>query len=170
MIIIDVDAAFVWDDEYEELLDLFEFVNMQHLELQSFDKMLDEKLSTAYKETQPVPFSSYLPMGGTLTYNRVGELENMKVDISVITERLENSIKLTGEPYYTELFEALSTTLDLKMWKESIDRKLNIIHDIGDVYEGKIRTVREDIFNILIVILIFVECLVAIMHYVRGIS
>ena len=168
LIVIDVEAAFVYDEEYAELLDLFEFVNMQHLELQAFDKVLDEKLSTAYKETQPISFSSYLPMGSTLNYRRVGELENMKVDISVITERLENSIKITGEPYYTELLDALTSTLDLKMWKESIAKKLDIIRDIGDVYESKIRTVREDIFNILVVILIFVEVMVAILHYMHS--
>lgn len=167
LIIIDVDAAFVYDEEYEELLDLFEFVNMQHLELQAFDKLLDGKLGVAYKETKPLPLFAYLPMWGTVNANRVSELGNLKVDISVIVERLDNSIKLTGEPYYTELYESLTSTLDLKMWKESIEKKLAIIHDISDVFESKIRTVREDIFNVLIVILIFVECMVAIMHYLK---
>lgn len=167
LIIIDVDAAFVYDEEYEELLDLFEFVNMQHLELQAFDKLLDDKLGTAYREARPLSIFTYLPLWGTVNVNRVGELGNLKVDISVIVERLENSIKLTGEPYYTELYEALTSTLDLKMWKESIEKKLAIIHDISDVFEGQIRTVREDIFNVLIVILIFVECMVAIMHYLK---
>lgn len=167
LIIIDVDAAFVYDEEYEELLDLFEFVNMQHLELQTFDKMLDEKLSAAYKETQPISFTSYLPMGSTFNYRRVGELENLKVDISVITERLANSIKITGEPYYTELLDALTSTLNLQIWKESIEKKLNIIRDIGDVYEAKIRTVREDVFNVLIIILIFVEVMLAAFHSLK---
>lgn len=168
LIVIDAEAAFVYDDEYEELLDLFEFVNMQHLELQYFDRLLDEKLGAAYKEAQPLSIWTYLPMWGTVNVNRVGELGNLKVDISVITERLENSIKLTGEPYYTELYQALTTTLDLNMWKVSIEKKLAIIHDISDVYESKIRTVREDVFNVLVVILIFVECMVAIMHYIKS--
>lgn len=167
LIVIDAEAAFVYDDEYEELLDLFEFVNIQHLELQYFDRLLDEKLGAAYKETQPLSVWMYLPMWGTVNVNRVGELGNLKVDISVITERLENSIKLTGEPYYTELYQALTTTLDLNMWKVSIEKKLSIIHDISDVYESKIRTVREDVFNVLVVVLIFVECTVAIMGYLQ---
>ncbi len=167
LIIIDVDAAFVYDEEYEELLDLFEFVTMQHLELQAFDKLLDGKLGIAYKESKPLPLFAYLPLWGTVNVNRVSELGNLKVDISVIVERLDNSIKLTGEPYYTELYESLTATLDLKMWKESIEKKLAIIHDISDVFESKVRTVRDDIFNVLIVILIFVECMVAIMHYLK---
>lgn len=167
LIIIDVEAAFIYDEEYEELLDLFEFVNLQHLELQYYDKLLDDKLSAAYKEAHPLTLFAYLPLWGTIGVNRVGELGNLKVDISVITERLENSIKLTGEPYYTELYEALTQTLGLQMWKESLDKKLSIIHDISDVFENKIRTVREDLFNILIALLIFVECSFAIMSYLN---
>ena len=39
LIIIDTEAAFIYDDEYEEVLDLFEFANMQQLELQYFDRV-----------------------------------------------------------------------------------------------------------------------------------
>ena len=44
LIIIDTDASFVYDEEYYEILDLFEFANLHKLELTYFDRVLDQHL------------------------------------------------------------------------------------------------------------------------------
>lgn len=168
LIIIDTDAAFMYDDEYEELLDLFEFANLQHLELQYFDRTLDKKLSVAYEQkVQKPPFSAYLPFFGTLLSDPVAELGQLRVDISVITERLENSIKLAGEAYYSELYELLKEKLDLNNWKDSINRKLSIILSISNVYQHHMEAIRENIISFSIIILIFLELMLGILNLVR---
>jgi uncharacterized Rmd1/YagE family protein len=102
------------------------------------------------------------------TDDKVRYLSRLKVDISVITERLENSIKLAGEPYFTELYELLIKKLELREWKASIDRKLNIIRDVQDIYQHQIDSIREDILTVLIIILIFVELIVGVLlHYMK---
>jgi len=170
LFVIDTEAACIYDDDYAEILDLFEFVNMQHLELQYFDRVLNKQLNRVYEdeEVQRLSFKAYVPMWGTLSTDPIGGLSKLKVDISVITERLENSIKLAGEPYYTELYNALITKLDVENWKDSIQKKLSIIQDISNVYQNRISTVREDLFNLLIVVLISLEFIVAILHYYQG--
>jgi len=169
LFVIDTEAACIYDDDYTEILDLFEFVNMQHLELQYFDRVLNQRLNRVYdNKVQRLSFKSYIPMWGTLSTDPIGDLSKLKVDISVITERLENSIKLAGEPYYTELYNALIMKLDVENWKESIQKKLSIIQDISAVYQNRISRVREDLFNVLIIILIFFEFVVAILHYHQG--
>src|SRR5438105_1686441 len=61
LIIIDTDAAFIYDDEYEELLDLFEFANIQRLELCYFDRMLDTNLKAIYEgKVKQFPTHAYL--------------------------------------------------------------------------------------------------------------
>lgn len=168
LILIDTDAAFMYDDEYEDVLDLFEFANMQQLELQYFDRVLDQKLNTVYeREVKSLPIKAYLPFWGTISNDPVGELGKLRVDISVITERLENSIKLVGEPYYSELYALLVEKLDLKNWKESIQNKMTIIHDIGSVYQSKVDIIRQDVFSVLIIILIFMEFIVGILHLLK---
>ena len=60
-IVIDIEAALVVDDEYKEALDLFEFANIQQLELKFFDKVLNNQLSTIYERKLKAPtFRSYL--------------------------------------------------------------------------------------------------------------
>lgn len=166
LIIIDTDAAFLYDDEYEELLDLFEFANLQQLELQYFDRTLDKKLSAAYEQkVQKPPFKAYLPFIGTLLSDPVAELGQLRVDISVITERLENSIKLAGEAYYSELYGLLKEKLDLNNWKDSINRKLSIILSISNVYQHQMEAIRENIISLSIIVLIFLELMLAIWRY-----
>lgn len=169
LIIIDTEAAFVYDDEYQDILDLFEFANLQHLELQYFDRLLDQQLNVVYeREIRRLPLRTYLPFIGDVKNDPIDDLGKLRVDISVITERLENSIKLVGEAYYSELYSLLVEKLDINNWRESINRKLNIITDVRTVYENRVNIVREDLLSVLIIVLIFIELIVGILHYFKG--
>ena len=162
-VVIDAECSFVYDSDYEELLDFFEFANLQQLELQYFDKVLDKQLNAFYEKKVPqIPLTAYLPFIGAKVNNHISELDRLRVDISVITERLENSIKLVGEAYYSELYRQLKEKLNIDNWKESIEKKLAIIRDIKTVYNDKINVIREDILEGLIIVLIFIEIVIGI--------
>lgn len=168
LFIIDTQAAFVYDDEYGEILDLFEFANIQQLELQYFDRMLDQQLNVVYqREVRALPLKAYMPFIGSLPKDQLGSLNILKVDISVIIERLKSSIKLAGEEYISELYALLLEKLDLNNWQASIDNKLEIIKNINDVYQEKIDTIREDSLSLLIILLIFIELVVGILNYFK---
>lgn len=169
LIVIDVEAAFVYEEDYDDIIDLFEFANIQLLELRFFDRLLDQQINKIYerKETS-LSWKAYLPFIGTFFSDPVGQLKKLKADISVITERLESSIKIAGEPYYSEIHNLLADKLDLKSWHDGIDRKLHIVADVQTVFQQKIDTNREDLFSVLIIILIFVELMFGILSYLRG--
>lgn len=162
LILVDTDAAFVYDDNYDDLIDLFEFATIQSLELRYFDRTLDQRLNGIYEgRVKQFPTQAYIPLIGAFMDNPIDQLGKMKVDISVITERLESTIKLAGEPYLSEIYDHLVENLDLKSWKESIDRKLKIIESVQRDYQHKTETSREDLVSLLILILIFIEVLFA---------
>lgn len=163
LIVIDTAAAFVYDSEYAEILEFFEFANIQHLELRYFDRVLDQLLNAMYEEgVHKLSVKAYIPFIGTIVRGPVDELSKLRVDISVITERLEGSIKLAAEPYFSELYALLQDKLDLKNWQEGIERKLSIVHDIRTILQHKVDVAREDILSVLIVILILIELIIAI--------
>lgn len=163
LILIDTDAAFAYDDEYEEKLDIIEFANIQFLELQYFDRVLDKKLNVYYEgKLKDLSWRAYLPVFGGASQS-LGELERVKVDISVITDRLENSVKLAGDAYYSEIYALLFRKLDLKSWRESLSTKLDIIEAIGSVHQNRIESGRQDFLSWIIIVLIFIELLVALL-------
>lgn len=168
MIIIDIDSAFIYDDEYEDILDLFEFANIQQLELQYYDRLLAQQLNVVYhREMEGLPLKAYLPFFGTWMKDPVSDLGMLKVEISSIIERLEGAVKSIGEVYVTETYDLLVEKLDLNGWKESINKKLDIIKDIHLVYQNKIDIIREDLLSVLIIVLIFIELVVGILTYLK---
>jgi len=168
LFIIDTQAAFVYDEDYQEVLDLFEFANIQQLELQYFDRMLDKQLTKVYQQqVGQLPFKVYLPFIGT-TKDPLEALNVLKVEISVITERLKSSIKLAGEEYISELYSLLVDKLDINNWKAAIDDKLSIIKEINSVRQNKIDARREDLLSVLIIVLIFIELIVGILHLMKN--
>lgn len=164
VLVIDTYATFIYEDDYQDILDLFEFANMQHLELQYFDRLLAQQLISVYeRDVQKVPWHSFLPFMSGVADDPIAALGKLKVDISVITERLENSIKLAGEEYYSAIYAHLVEKFEINNWQSAINRKLNIIFDLRSVYENKVYMVRQDILSVLIILLIFIELVVGIM-------
>lgn len=168
LIVIDTEATFMYDDEYDEILHLFEFANIQQLELKYFDRLLDQHLNTMYEgKPHKLPLRAYMPFIGS-SGNAMADLGKLRVDISVITERLESSVKLVGEAYFSELYNLLVEKLDLKNWHESIARKLEIIQDVRSVYQNQIDAIREDLLSVLVIILIFIELVIGLLNYISG--
>lgn len=167
LIIIDSEAAFLYDDEYQELLDLFEFANIQQLELRYFDRLLDRQLYSIYeRKVGKLPIQSYIPFFGNFISDPVVELGRLKADISVITEQLHGSVKVSGNSYYAEIYTLISQKLDLSAWQNSINNKLEILKDVRLVYQSKIDSIRGDLVSTLIIVLIFMELMVAVFHSV----
>jgi len=158
LIIIDSEASFVYDDEYYEPMEFFESTNVQQLELQYYDRLLDKKLTYFYRQKQhKIPLRAYLPLVGGRIELPAQRLVRLRVDISVVTERLENSIKMTGDAYYSKLYSMLVEKLSLWEWRDSINRKLDIIGDLHAVEQSHLDTIHEEILTVVIIILIALE-------------
>lgn len=158
LIIIDSNASFIYDNEYYEAIELIEAANLERLELQYFDRVLEKELRLQYSLGKyKVPILSYVPLIGRMFELPVSQLTRMRIDIAVITERLKNSIKLSGDAYYAQLYSMLVKKLLLKEWRESIDRKLDIFKDLYTVYQDRLDATHSKILTWVIIILIAAE-------------
>ncbi len=168
LLIVDKNSAVIYDNDYEDILELFEFANMRHTELQCFDRALDKQLNFSYeRQSYKIPLRSYIPIIGMFQYDPMEELAKLRVDISVISERLWSGIKFSDEPYYLEIYNILNQTLEFDAWQKSIDKKLEVISHILTIHEQKISIMRSDVLNLLIFLLILIEALFAALHYFR---
>lgn len=162
LIIVDGSGAFIYDDEYFEPLEFFESANIQKLELQYFDRLLDQKLNFFYSQNSyKVPITAYIPLISQRIELPVSRLAKLRVDISVVTERLESSIKMAGDDFYLRLYSMLVEKMSLREWRDSINRKMNIIKDLYAVYQGRLDTIHDEILTVVIIVLIAIEVFVA---------
>lgn len=167
LVVVDTEAAFISDPEYDELIEIFEFANIQQLELQYYDQVLSKTLNSIYESRIPdTPWSNYLPFVNT-HHNATLELGRLRVDISVVTEQLQNSIKLTCDQYLFDIYQMLFEKLDLEGWQNSISKKLDIVKDVREIYENQVTSIRDDMLSVLIIILIFIELIIGILNYMN---
>ena len=167
LVVIDTEASFISDPEYDEMIEIFEFANIQQLELQYYDQVLTKKLNVIYESRLPnIPWSNYLPFVNT-HHNATLELGRLRADISVVTEQLQSSIRLTGDPYLLGIYQMLFESLDLKGWQDSISKKLDIIKDVREIYENQVTSIREDMLSVLVIVLILIEVILGLFNYFK---
>lgn len=166
LLIVDFNSALAYNSKCEDILDIFEYANLRHMELQFFDRALDKQLNFSYeRHAYKVPLWAYFPIIGMLKFDPIGDLAKLRVDISVVCERLWSSIKFSDEPYYLEIYNMLHKKLEFDSWQKSIDKKLEVISHILQTHEHKVTDMRHDVLNLLIILLIFLETMLAMLHY-----
>ncbi|MEI7580257.1 MAG: hypothetical protein WCJ17_00505 [bacterium] len=159
LIVIDRGGAFVYDDTCYDSMELFEFVTIQLLELQYFDRLLDRRLHMFYtSQSDSLKSRNAMP---------IADLAQLSVDISVITERLENSIRMSGDEYYSDIYERLVKKLSLDRWREGVQRKLDIIRDLYEVQQTGQDLIFHKRWTLVIVALIALESIVGLAHFVH---
>jgi hypothetical protein len=166
MIIIDTEGAFIFDDEYYETIEFFELANVQKLELQCFDKILDQELNYLHKnEKYKLSWMSYVPVIGTSLDNLLARLVHLRLDVSVVSERLSNSVKMVGDAYCAKLYSMLVGKLGLGEWKASINEKMDIVNELYMVRKNILDTARAEILEIVIIFLIAMDLVVAFLKH-----
>ncbi|MFC1854889.1 hypothetical protein ACFLY6_03435, partial [Candidatus Dependentiae bacterium] len=166
-IIIDSEAAFVYDDEYSEAVEFLELANIQRLELQCFDMMLDQKLSFFYNQEAAYKPSlgSYVPLVRSKVDRLLEEMARLRVDVSVITERLGSDLKMVGDAYFEQLYSMIADRLQLSFWRKSISKKLNIISDLYQLHHNQQESIRNEIMMVIIIVLIALEAAIAFLEF-----
>jgi len=159
LIVIDSGGTFVYDDKCYDSMELVEFVTVQLLELQYFDRLLDRKLHTFYVEHLDSP-KVYASLS-------ISALAQLRVDISVITERLENSIRMSGDEYYSDVYNRLVKKLSLGRWREAVQRKLDIIRDLHEVQQTNQDLLFHKRWTLVIVWLIALEFIISFAHFLH---
>ena len=104
--IVDWNAALVFDPDGDEIRAVFEFANVQLLEMRFLDQQLDAALEHAYQVLAARGWRR-----GWLTRSFGADLEHLstlQADGAVLFERVTNALKLIGDMYLSRLYRLVS--------------------------------------------------------------
>ncbi len=148
------------EGECDETLQAIEFANLQLLEYRHIDDRLDGTLAQA-DEILRRASSSRLPAwrGHPRSLRVLGEL---KVEANGLFERTGNALKLVGDQYVARVYRLLASRFHLPEWEQDIQRKLDVIEGVYQVISAQSSHFRSEFLEIVVVILIMVEVLLAI--------
>ena len=162
LIIITWDSALVYDASGStELPELLEFASSQLLELRYYDGLLSAEMEKMYSELQ------FVEKAGSFTrlrhYRRImGRLMQVVTEVTDITERIQNSVKVTEDIYYARIYSAALIIFRTKAWMDSVQRKMNLIQQNYSMLSDEIVTARSNWLEIAIVLLITFETLLGL--------
>jgi len=162
------DAAFVFDsregaDAVESIL---EFANTQLVELRTYDARLDAELDRIYRWNIAREKPHGL-LGYRASEDRTDQLRNLLIDIRELCDRSNNALKIIGDAFYARLYRGIALRLGLNDWQQQIESKLDSIGEIYRFATDQTQHARSQFLEIIIIILIVVEIIIAIVHIGR---
>ncbi len=95
----------------------------------------------------------------------VEELTEWRIESTVLSERVGNSLKLIGDLYLSRIHSAAAAKVHLPEWERIISHKLQILDEFYERLDDRIRTAQSQALELTIVVLIIVELLLALFRY-----
>lgn len=156
LVILGWDRAFMLEPSGSmDIPDLLEFANSQLLELRVYDDLLDLEIDRIYERIimEASPSVWKIKRYETLASRAMRTV----MDLTAITERIDNSVKVTEDVYYARIYTSALSLFKVRQWETSIERKLSIITRVYDMLYREISNKRIELLELIIIILIAIE-------------
>ncbi|MBI5588316.1 MAG: hypothetical protein HY889_08130 [Deltaproteobacteria bacterium] len=161
LVIIHVDNAFILDPTGSlDMPDILEFANAQFLELRYYDHVIDGELESIYAE---LTGKSRVALFRLREYGRlVRKMTRTVSEITELTEKVNNSLKVTEDIYYSRIYRTFMSLLRSRDWEVSIAEKLQVIINTYKMTHDEIALQRGHLLELGIIILIVLEIILFI--------
>lgn len=159
----DWDAAFVCDPKYRDTVEVLEFLNVQMLELRFFDRILHAALDDMAEELRKKrgilsvlhdPFESPLRT-----------LSEIKMDVSLLRERINNALKFAGDVYLARVYEDARRKAGAERWEVTIRDQLKALEDIYTILNNRAAASRAETLEVIIILLIALEIVMGLLRH-----
>ncbi len=141
---------------------ILEFANAQLLELRYYDALLDAELPRMYDR-----IASARKRPGALLGRRYAplltELQTLVADSTENVERTQNALKVTDDIFLARVYGAALELFRERAWRAGIDHKLGIIHQTYAMLNAESMAVRNEVLEVIIVLLILIEIILAML-------
>lgn len=164
LVLTDWNAAIVYDSDYTDTLSVLELLNAELLEARYMDAQLDKRIKNyegLIQKAQPTRW--HLPL--TIPYRQaISELAELRIESAVLTERVDNALKLIGDLYLARIHAAVSEQFYMPAWDASISRKLEIINNLYQMLTDRVNTAQAQTLELIIILLIGLEIFLNLLH------
>ena len=162
LVLVDWNAAVICDRDYEDTANVLELLNVELLEARYIDAELDKQIDkygalVRRRIEWPVPLRT--PYKGAIE-----DLAELRLESSLLSERVENALKLVGDLYLARIHRAAAQRFYLQEWESNIQRKLEILSDFYQLLNDRVHTAQSQALELIVIVLILVEILLAFRH------
>ncbi|HET7290345.1 MAG TPA: hypothetical protein VFJ67_07915, partial [Thermodesulfobacteriota bacterium] len=160
LVIVDWNAALVYDRDYHDTVNVLELLNVELLEARYIDEQLDRRISD-YQRIALKQRDSLVPLH-TPNRKAIQALAELRLESLVLAEKVDNALKLIGDLYLARVHALAARRLYLQDWESAISRKLDIIASLYQLLTDRVRTTQSQTLELIIIALILAEILMAV--------
>ena len=148
-------AAFVYDTPEGALpiLQLLEYANTQLLELRHYDDLLTKVLGGVYDSLER-------RRGIVSRWKIAGEAERLnriRLEVTELTERVDNSIKFLGDMFYTRAYRLAARRIGVTDYRLLVDEKLKTAADLYQSMVEEFHQARTFVLEVMVVAILIIE-------------
>jgi hypothetical protein len=163
LVLVDWNASLIYDRDYFDTVNVLELLNVELLEARYIDAQLDRQID-GYEGL--VQKRSFWPFPLRTPYRRaIDELAELRIEYSLLSERVDNALKLIGDLYLARIHSAAARRFYLREWESAISQKLDIIGNLYDTLTDRLSVAQGQALEVVVIVLILVE---VVMAFVRG--
>lgn len=147
-------AALVYDtpEGAAPSIQLLEYANAQLLEFRYYDDLLTRVLAGVYKS---------LGRAGLLRRWRMARdaerLNQIRLDITDLTERIDNSIKFLSDMFYARAYRMAAVRIGVNDYRKLVEEKLRTAGDLYEFMVDQFHQARAFLLEVMVVAILIIE-------------
>lgn len=154
LVLVDWNAAMLFDRDAHDVRAVLEFANLELLELRVLDRQLDEALTASHRALRKRLV--WLGWPGA-AHREAGRVARLQVEGAVLFEEVNNTLKLLGDQYLARVYRLASQRLHLNDWDAGILRKLDTLESVHQKLADRASSRRMEFLEWIIIVLIAVS-------------
>ena len=144
--------------------DLIEFANVELLLMRSYDADLDAELPRMYRQLPRIQPRFALPLVRRYS-GLLHDVQRLIAEITEVTERVDNALKVTDDVYWNRLYSAMLNVLRVDVWRAGVEHKLALLRETYSMLHDKADTERSTALEWTIILLIVFEIVIALLRH-----
>lgn len=140
----------------ETAADLIEFANVELLLMRTYDDDIEAELPRVNQRIATTRTRFALPF--VRRYSRLlSDVQQLVFEVTEVTERVDNALRVTDDVYWNRLYEATVTVLRVQVWRQGVDHKLALLREAYEMLHSDAEAERSTALEWIVIWLIAFE-------------
>ncbi|MEN6610540.1 MAG: hypothetical protein ABFC24_06850 [Methanoregulaceae archaeon] len=142
-----------------DIIELIEFATVQVLELRFYDRELSRQMSKMFDDIENAGRLSSLRRVRRMRLI-MKELMRTQTELSEITEKVNNLIKVTEDVFYARVYATALNVLRSQTWNDSVNRRIATIRENYAMLSDEVNVQHSNVLEWIVIILIAMELVI----------
>ena len=165
LVVLTWDRAFIYEPRGDsDVADVLEVANVQLLEMRYYDELLDDELPRMNDLVETARGGMNV-LASRRYAGLARKLYTLVADVTELTEKVDNALQVTEDVYLARVYAAALDLFRVGLVNAAVNRKLAIIRETYTALYDEASSARTELKEAAILLLIFVELIVAVTHH-----